>query len=290
MIETQHLTRFLDNPALSVSDRTLLRCDLARDLMETGDYEGARQALDPIWHRVGDRPALDGLDERAAAEVFLRAGTLSGWIGSARQLAGAQETAKDLLSESMVIFESLGLTVKAAEAQIELAWCYWREGSFDEARLMLREALSRLGEQACDLRAIAMVRHADVESAANRLHDALEILARAAAPVEASSNHSIKGRYHNALALVLKNLGVAENRADYLDRALVEFTAASFHFEQAGHKRYQAAVENNLGFLFSTIGRYAEAHQHLDRAQSIFESLKDNVHSAQVSETRARVL
>lgn len=49
-------------------------------------------------------------------------------------------------------------------------------------------------------------------------------------------------------------------------------------------------MENNLGFLFSTIGKFREAHEHLDRAQALMTSLKDTVHLAQVDETRARVL
>src|SRR5258708_6352693 len=48
--------------------------------------------------------------------------------------------------------------------------------------------------------------------------------------------------------------------SDYLDRALIEYSAASFHFDQAGNERYLARVENNLGYLFFTIGRYEDAH------------------------------
>jgi CheY-like chemotaxis protein len=84
-------------------------------------------------------------------------------------------------------------------------------------------------------------------------------------------------------------LSKIETRRDYIDRALIEYAAASYHFEQAGHRRYQGCVENNLGFLFSTIGKFNEAHEHLDRAQALMTSLKDSVHLAQVDETRARV-
>jgi tetratricopeptide (TPR) repeat protein len=91
------------------------------------------------------------------------------------------------------------------------------------------------------------------------------------------------------LAHALQGLGTAESRADYLDRALVEATAASYHFELAGHARYQAHVENNLGFLYHSVGRSEEAHLHLDRALSLFVSLDDNAYAAQVNETRARV-
>jgi tetratricopeptide (TPR) repeat protein len=42
--------------------------------------------------------------------------------------------------------------------------------------------------------------------------------------------------------------------------------------------------------LFWKARRFADAHEHLDRAQLLFTRLKDNVHLAQVDETRARVL
>ena len=73
----------------------------------------------------------------------------------------------------------------------------------------------------------------------------------------------------------MKSLAAADNRSEYVDSALVEFTAAGFHFEQAGHKSFQARVENNVGFLFGEIGRYLEAHEHLARAHDLLVSLGD---------------
>jgi tetratricopeptide (TPR) repeat protein len=88
---------------------------------------------------------------------------------------------------------------------------------------------------------------------------------------------------------VLVNLGASEHREDYTDCAFVEYAAASYHFEQAGHKRYLANVKNNLGFLYFQVGRYTAAHEHLDHARRILTSLKDSGTVAQVDETRARV-
>ncbi len=42
--------------------------------------------------------------------------------------------------------------------------------------------------------------------------------------------------------------------------------------------------------MFYTIKKFREAHQHLDRAQALFTSMKDSVHTAQVDDTRAKVL
>ncbi len=100
----------------------------------------------------------------------------------------------------------------------------------------------------------------------------------------------LTAHFHHAFANALKHVVQTEKREDYADRAFMEYTAASYHFERAGHTRYQACVENNIGSLLGIIGKYEDAHEHLDRAQVIMTRLKDNVHLGQVDETRARVL
>ncbi|MFN2455372.1 MAG: sigma 54-interacting transcriptional regulator [Pyrinomonadaceae bacterium] len=284
------LLRQIDDPTLSRDERARLRCQLARELEEAGNYEAARGAMGDLWQSVESRPQLEGLDERTAAEVLLRAGTLSGWIGSSKQIEGAQEFAKNLISESRTIFESLQDTEKAAEALTDLAYCYWREGASDEARVILGNALSRLADYDSDVKAVALLRSAIVESSATRNNDALRILIGAKPLFEASADHAIKGKFHTNLAIVLRNLGTAERREDYTDRALVEYSAASFHYEQAGHTRYRARVENNLGFLLLKLGRFDEAYPHLDRARRLFVGLNDSGSVAQVDDTRALAL
>jgi transcriptional regulator with GAF, ATPase, and Fis domain/predicted negative regulator of RcsB-dependent stress response len=287
---TSELLQQIGNPELDHNERVLLRCKLAKELEEAGNYEAAREIMGNLWRRIGEYPNLDGLDERTAAEVLMRAGALTGWIGSVNQVAGAQEQAKDLLSKSITLFETLPDIAKTAEAQTELAYCYWREGAFDEARITLREALSRISNTDSELKAVTLLRSAIVERTANRLNDALHILTDAAPLFKTSDKHGLRGRFHNELATTLKNLGTTEKREDYIDRALVDYAAASFHFEQAGHTRYRARVENNLGFLFLRLAKFDESNEHLDCARRLFVSLKDNGSVAQVDETRARAL
>lgn len=287
MKSTKDLLHQIHDPNLSHEERAQLRCRLAKQLEEVGKYESAREAMGELW---GDPPNLENLDQRTAAEVLLRVGTLTGWLGTTKQIEGAQETAKDLITRSIESFEALQDVKKVAEAQTEIALCYEREGALDEARVRFAEALSRLDDKDGDLKAIALLRSGVLEQMANRLNDGLHILITAAPLFEVSANHTLKGRFHNELGMVLKDLGAIENRTDYIDRALIEFTAASFHFDEAGHARYQACVENNLGFLFGTIGKFVEAHEHLDRAQALFTRLNDSVHLAQVEDTRARVM
>ena len=288
MKSAKELLHQIHDPSLSVDQRVLLRCRLAKHLEEIGNYEAALEALGELWEGVGEDPKLEGLDQRTTAEVLLRVGTLTGWIGSTRQIEGAQESAKNLITRSITIFESIGDLQKIGEAETELGYCYWREGAMDDARVVLKQALSRLEDENGDLKAVAYLRSGAIEKVQNRLSDALYIFRQAAPLFAASNNQTLKGRFHNELAIVLEKLGAAEDRADYIEQASMEYTAASLHFEEAGHARYQACVENNLAMLYLKVNRVTDAHEHLDRAQALFTRLNDNVHLAQVGETRAR--
>jgi tetratricopeptide (TPR) repeat protein len=243
-----------------------------------------------LWQSVGTRPIVEGLDDETKAEVFLRVGALTGWVGSARQMESSQELAKDLISESARAFEKLGQRNKVGEARSDLALCYWREGAFDEARVILQDALTEFDEGNIEEKAIALIRRALVERASTRLNEALRIYKDSAFLFDEINDHLLAAHFHHGFANVLNQLSSAEHRQDYVDQALIEYSAAAFHFEQAGHARYQACVDINLGFLFFTLNRFSEAHEHLDRAQVLFTKLEDNLHLAQVDETRARVL
>jgi tetratricopeptide (TPR) repeat protein len=220
--------------------------------------------------------------------LLLRVGTLSGWIGSAGQIPGAQEIAKDLISESSAIFEKLGQTEKVAEARVDLGICYWREGALDEARITFDDGLQRLGNLESEQRLRALLNKAIVEQVSSRSKEALRILSESEAQFESSSNHALKGKFHNEFGTVLKNVGLAGRREDYIDRALMQYTAASVELEQAGQDRVRAQVENNLGFLFAHLQRFDEAHEHLERALSAVRKLNDKGLLAQFEDTRAR--
>ena len=161
------LLRELENTNLSVNARAEVCCEAAKALEYKGEYEKARKLLDHYWPRIGERPNVAGLDQTRAGELLLRAGVLTVWIGSKNQIADAQETAKNLISESLSIFQSTNYRKKIAEAQTELALCYWRSGELNEARDLLNEAISRLPAHN-EVKAKAVLRVAIVECEAAR--------------------------------------------------------------------------------------------------------------------------
>ncbi|MDT7540724.1 MAG: hypothetical protein QOE33_628 [Acidobacteriota bacterium] len=279
----------VDQHSTSHDEQARLCCQRAKELQDAGKYEEARAALGGLWRALGERPNTGGLGELACAEALLRAGALTGFIGSSQRIEGAQESAKNLISESAEFFRAAGESVHEAEALRELGYCYWREGAHDEARVVLSEALKLLPTERTEQRAQTLLRLAIVESSATRYHDALHTLTEAAPLFDASGNDAKRGTFHMELAVVLDSLAAGERRDDYADRALLEYAAASYHFERAAHVRYRAAAENNYAYLLFKRGRFAESHEHLDCARRLFTSLRDSAHAAQVDETRARV-
>jgi tetratricopeptide (TPR) repeat protein len=256
-------------------------CKDAHKLERAGDYEGARFALRVLWsRRIGDRPRLAELSIDTQAEVLWRVGSLSGWLGSANQIAGAQEFARDLLTESITLFESLDQQDKRAEAMGDLALCYWRSGAHDDGRALFRQAVDAAQKPETKVRTLTNA--STVEISSGRYGDALDLLNAAAVFLGEVSDDWIHGVYHSQRGLVYRGL---EN----LDHALVEYSAASMHLANAGHVRYLASVENNIGFIHMLLGRASESLTHLNKARAIFVSVKDSRMVAQVNETRARV-
>jgi hypothetical protein len=118
------LARQLEKASLTHDQRAAVRRQYAGWLIERGGYESARKALGELWQRVGERPVIEGLEKSTASEALLIAGVLTGWIGDKQQIEDAQESAKNLISQSISIFESLSYGKKILEAQAELALCY----------------------------------------------------------------------------------------------------------------------------------------------------------------------
>ena len=159
----------------------------------------------PLWKGVGERPKTTGLDPSVTAEVWLCAGILTSWIGSKNQIRDAQELAKNLITQSMTYFESSRDVTKVAIAQSEIAYCYYREGTLNEARSWLHEALRKLTFEGA-ARARALLKLTTVECSAGLFHEALELLNENEALFRKITNHTIKGGYHPELAIILRNL------------------------------------------------------------------------------------
>lgn len=279
----------LDTSHLSRDEEALSRCEIALEQRDYENPQGALEIMHPLWRGIGTRPDTQGLQPETAANVVLCAGILTGWIGARNQIKDAQESARNLITKSITYYESNNLIRKAAEAWSEIAYCYWREGRVNEARIMLQRALERLPPKGLE-RARALLKLADVEHSAARYYDALKLLTDNSAVFASIRYLPVKGSYHNELAITFRTIGTAENRPDYFQRALTEYRAAEHHFKLAKNYIYCASVKNNEAVVLSKLGRFKEAHKHLDQARLITVRLKDRTRTAQIDSTRAELL
>lgn len=279
--------------AVEINTMAKICCQKARRFEDAGSYSTAESVMSPFWNGVGTRPHIERLDEDIKAEVLLRCGVITGWIGNNKSIPHSQEWAKDLISESYFVFENLGLPEKAIEAQIELAPCYWRGGAFDEARIFLSMTIEKIKfDEAVsdDIKALAYLRRAVLGNDEALHREAIYYLEQGNKFFDSDKNPSLKGKYHNQMGIALQSIGDSQNNPDFLDRALIEYSAAGIYFEEAGHKRYTAFVENNIGMVYLSLKKFAEAHEHFETAKKIFTNLKEHIFVAQVEESIAKAL
>ncbi len=283
-------SRKLDTSHLSRNEEAISRCKVALEQRDNGDAKGALEIMRPFWRGVGTRPVTQGLQPETVADVLFCTGVLTGWIGNSNQIKDAQEIARDLIGESITYYQSNGFLSKTAEARSELAYCYWREGRVNEARIMLHDSLERLPPQLGLKRARALLKLADVEHSAARHYDALKILADNSEVFAGITHPAVKGSYHNELAMTWGAIGTAEKRPDYFQHALTEYKAAAHQFKLAKNHIYRASVKNNEARVLTKLGKFKEAHRLSDQARKVAVRFKNRTLTAQFDSTRAEIL
>jgi tetratricopeptide (TPR) repeat protein len=246
--------------------------------------------MHPLWEGIGNHPNLEGLEPEVCAEVLLTVGILISWIGSKEGIEDAQESAKNLITESIELYETLGDSTKVAACRAEIAYCYFREGALSEARIMLTEALQKLTAKG-NTRARALLKLVIVEWSASRYKVAHELLTDNAALFRRITDDVTRGTYHNVLGVVLRHLAESDpfNKERLLQQALKDFKAADHHFQSAKNKVFGACVKNNVGLTLFNLRRFKEAHSYLEQARRFSVSTKNKVQTAVIDESRAQV-
>src|SRR5215213_3278017 len=272
---------------LTSSEEIQVYCTISREQIDAGNYEAASKILRPWW-LFGKWPKLEGLNQRSSADLLFTTGELAGFVASTHQILRGQRHGEELLIGSIALFEHLGLRRRTAEAKIELALCYYRQGLFDMARSVLIHVLSELSEDDRELRSLALIRLASLERHAGRLRDALSRLFEATDIVKPLGPWAT-GRRHLELASTYKDLAIAEEDLTYFNHAKEFYYKALHEFEAVGNHRYVAIVENNIGYLLLSLNAYQESEYHLLRSSRLFEAFSDAVRGAQVNETLARL-
>ena len=238
----------------------------------------------------GNAPILTGLHPSVAAEVLLRVGVLTGWIGSKTQTKEAQETAKNLITESITYFESIGDHKQIAAARVELAYCYWRDGELNEARIMLRESLEKLTTEG-PTRARALLKLITVENSAARYTESLRLLTDNTSLFQKIQQpHRLRAITITSWRSRCGSCHGRETRRLLLRKRSTNTRPPIIISDLLAIRRLRASVKNNVGFLLLNLSRFKEAHKYLDEARRSTVSFRDKPKTAQIDLTRAQVL
>ena len=270
---------------LTPSEEVQVFCAIAREQIVVGNFEGAKLAIER-WLPKSGWPKLDHLDPHTAADLLFTLGTLIGALSLIGRISRGIKRAETYLSGSISLLEQLGSKISAAEARIELARCYYREGLFDESREVLSLALLDLPADQTELKSLCLAVYGCVDRDSGRLTESIARL-REASLIE--TGQLVTGFRHLQLATTLKELAISEARDDYYKEAIHHFEQALYEFEAIGNHTNTAATENNFGYLLLSLGKFRESEAHLQRALSLFRTFSNDLRMAQVNETLSQL-
>lgn len=248
----------------------------------SGNHSLAFEILSPFWSDLSKMPETDGLSVGESAEVYLRCGSVVGFLGRSRKIENAQEIARKLLGVALERFQDLDLKEKIAECENIIALTYERIGKIPEAREHLQKALEIEIPQTHPTRLYSHI----IESLLNLAESNYLVILEHCAVQEniflENANSLFKGCFFNNYGLALKNL----NRND---EALEKLLTARYWFTKAEHFVYCGLAENNLARLYTKDGRFIEAHHFAQKAENTFKLVGDVSREGFSLNTRAEI-
>jgi tetratricopeptide (TPR) repeat protein len=266
------LKLFPQNPALSE----------ALEAEMSGNHSLAFDLLSPFWKDFNETPNTEGLSEEAAAEVFLRCGSVAGFLGRSKRIKNAQEISRKLLNEALSRYEELGIDEKIAECENHLALTFERSGLIAEARPHLQNALSKNISETHPTRLYSHIIDSLLNLAESKDQEIVDDSIYLENIFREYANFLYKGSFYNNFGLGLKNLGRT-------DEALEKLLTARYYFTKAEHFVYCGLLENNLARLYCSEDRFVEAHHFAQKAENTFKLVGDISRRGFSLNTRANI-
>lgn len=248
----------------------------------SGNHSLAYEILSPFWKDINEMPETEGLSVGESAEVYLRCGSVVGYLGRSRKIENAQKIARKLLKESLKRFQNLELKEKIAECENAIALTYERVGLIPEAREHLQKALEIEIPNTHPTRLYSHIICSLLDLAESNYLLILENCAVLESTFLEHANFLFNGCFFNNYGLALKNL-------DQIEEALEKLLTARYWFTKAEHFIYCGLVENNLARLYAKDERFIEAHHFAQKAENTFKLVGDISRRGYSLNTRAEI-
>ncbi len=248
----------------------------------SGNYLNAYQLLSVFWNDFRVNPDTAELSDDIVAEIFLRCGSISGYLGRSGKIFEAQETSRALLFEAKQKFLNLQLSSKEAECDNYIALSYERTGEINIAREYLENAFEKNISIDHPVRLFSHI----IDSLLHLAEKDYAIIIQNSLLLESlfqvCPNKSFKGCFYNHYGLALKNL-------DKIDEAMDKFLTARQLFFELEHHQYCGALENNIAHLYLSQKQYKEAHNFARKAENTFKLVGDFCRQGYSFDTQAAI-
>ena len=253
--------KILQNQAVSILNETL-------HAEMSGDYSRGYQLLSVFWNDFRVKPNTAELSEDIVAEIFLRCGSISGYLGRSGKISEAQEISRTLLFDAKQKFFQIRMEAKEAECDNYISLTYERIGDIKTAREFLENAFDKNISISHPVRLFSHI----IDSLLNLTEKNHEIIINNSLMLESlfqnCPNKNFQGCFYNHYGLALKHLGKTNEAMD-------KFLSARHLFFEIGHHQYCGALENNIAHLYLYMLQYKEAHNFAKKAENTFKLVGD---------------
>ncbi|CAN5708028.1 hypothetical protein BH20ACI4_BH20ACI4_11260 [soil metagenome] len=247
-----------------------------------GDYSRAYQLLAVFWNDFRVKPDIGELPADIVAEVYLRCGSVAGYMGRSKHLTNAQEISRSLLTESKDRFTQLGAEAKIAECENHLALSFERVGDVKNARQFLESAFMRNLPINHPSRLHSHIIDSLLKLAEKNFEEIINSSLMLEGLFQQCKNNILTGCFYNHHGLALKNTAKMEE-------ALDKYLTARYFFFEAGHHQYCGALENNIANLYLAEKQFKEAHNFAQKAENSFKLVGDFSRQGFSLDTRANI-
>lgn len=224
----------------------------ARNAELCRDTESLRKTLQVVWN-IEETPNFNPYDDAIKAQLLRLCGVFLSFYGFARTLKNYQLRGKDLLTNAIEIFETKKLLDKAAEAKINLAFCYWNLGEINECETILEVVESDFGKnllhpvylQICINRLLIYFWSQDIESA-------LKIIEEINVPMQSCPDVRLQTMFNT-------QAGIFYRASKKYDKAVFHLNEAIRLAKTVNNHLYVAMNFNNLAYLHKEKGDFEVA-------------------------------
>lgn len=247
-----------------------------------GAYEAGLLCFSDQWADADYVPDITGLSDELAAELRLRFASLLGYLGHQRRIKDSQVRSRDLLTESLEVFERSGDGEKAADCENHIILSYTRTGEYKEARTWFETAMSRNIDPTSIHRLATITYGMLIDSSELNFEPIVKTFRR----YESLFREWVDDWIGSAFYV---NAGVAHGELGFPEKAISCFEIAGMRAERSALKPSLATIQNELAHVYMSLGRYEKAHLSVDRGIELYREIGDESREGMLLDTKATI-